>query len=155
MTNFIKQLILLYFLLFSVMLYSQNNNKDYSAEIVTLKNQNLENFIDSIDLKNHYLREGQIWYIDFRNKDKIKLASSRISKLIQLHSELFITIINNNIIFLVTEEDYMINIKKTGLWVDLKRFNILDLTFELSSYWILKEIDGKIKIIKESIYDGK
>lgn len=148
-------MILFIFFFINTGVFGQVNKANLSAEIVILENENLKKIIDSIDLKKYYLRDGQFWYIDFRKDDEIKLASGRISKFIQSDSNIYITIIDNTIIFIISKKDQIIPIKKTGLKVDLDRFNIIDLTFELSSYWVLKERKGKIKIISKSIYNGK
>ncbi|QHC84107.1 hypothetical protein AS589_04540 [Empedobacter brevis] len=142
-------------LFLSIGVFGQESKENIYAEIVTIKNNNLINFIELIDLKKYYLRDGQVWYIDFSKENEIKLASGRISKFIQSDSNIYITIIDNNIIFILSKKDQIIPIKKTGLKADLNRFNIIDLTFELSSYWILKEVNGEIKIVSKSIYNGK
>ncbi|WP_322970737.1 hypothetical protein [Faecalibacter sp. LW9] len=151
----IKKLMLFIILFINIGVSGQENKTNFLAEIVILENENLKSFIDSIGLKNYYLKDGQSWYLDFRKDDEIKLANIRKSKLIQPNTNIYITIINDNVIFILSKKNQTISIKKTGLEVDLNKFNFVDLTFELSSYWILKEKKGKIKIISKSIYDGR
>lgn len=135
--------------------FGQENKDNFSAEIVILEDKNLKNFIDSIGLKNYYLKDGQTWYLDFRKANEIKLTSSRKSRLFQPNTNVYLTIINDNIIFILSKKDDYIPIERTGLEVDLNKFNFINLTFELSSYWILKEVNGKIEIVSQSIYNGK
>ncbi len=143
------------YFLFSTSVFGQRHEENFTAEIVILENENLKKVIDSIDLKNYYLKDGQTWYLDFRKANEIKLASSRKSRLFQPNTNVYLTIINDNIIFILSKKDDYIPIERTGLEVDLNKFNFINLTFELSSYWILKEVNGKIEIVSKSIYDGK
>lgn len=154
MRNLILIITTMYFL-FSTSVFGQRHEENFTAEIVILENENLKKVIDSIDLKNYYLKDGQTWYIDFSNSNEIKLASFRKSKLFQSNTDVYLTIIDDNILFILSKRNHIIPIKKTGLKVDLNRFKFLDLTTELSSYWILKEVNGKIEIVSKSIYDGK
>ena len=143
------------YFLFSTSVFGQRHEENFTAEIVILENENLKKVIDSIDLKNYYLKDGQTWYLDFRKANEIKLASSRKSRLFQPNTNVYLTIINDNIIFILSKKDDYIPIERTGLEVDLNKFNFINLTFELSSYWILKEVNGKIEIVSQSIYNGK
>ncbi|MGV0829122.1 hypothetical protein ACTS9C_09645 [Empedobacter brevis] len=154
MRNLILIITTMYFL-FSTSVFGQRHEENFTAEIVILENENLKKVIDSIDLKNYYLKDGQTWYIDFSNSNEIKLASFRKSKLFQSNTDVYLTIIDDNILFILSKRNHIIPIKKTGLKVDLNRFKFLDLTTELSSYWILKEVNGKIEIVSQSIYNGK
>ncbi|WP_314059084.1 hypothetical protein [Empedobacter brevis] len=154
MRNLILIITTMYFL-FSTSVFGQRHEENFTAEIVILENENLKKVIDSIDLKNYYLKDGQTWYLDFRKANEIKLASSRKSRLFQPNTNVYLTIINDNIIFILSKKDDYIPIERTGLEVDLNKFNFINLTFELSSYWILKEVNGKIEIVSKSIYDGK
>lgn len=154
MRNLILIITTMYFL-FSTSVFGQRHEENFTAEIVILENENLKKVIDSIDLKNYYLKDGQTWYLDFSNSNEIKLASFRKSKLFQSNTDVYLTIIDDNILFILSKRNHIIPIKKTGLKVDLNRFKFLDLTTELSSYWILKEVNGKIEIVSQSIYNGK
>lgn len=60
---------------------------------------------------------------------------------------------NDNIIFILFSDEEDVQIRKTGFKVDLSEFKFRDLTFENSTYWILKEDEGKIEILKEYILE--
>lgn len=155
MKNFIRTIKVSLFFLLTIAVNGQIEQKDFSAEIVILKNQNLVNFIDSIGLSKFYLKDSQIWYIDFRKTDFIKLASMKKTKLFQPHTDVYLTMIDDKVIFILSRKNDLLPAIKTGFKVDLSKYNFFDLTFELSSYWILKEANGKIEIVDQSIYDRK
>ena len=120
---------------------------------VVLENESLKETIDFLNLQNHCITKGQSWYLDYRKGDYVILSRMRKSKLIQTGAKIYLTMRNDNIIFILFSDEEDVQIRKTGFKVDLSEFKFRDLTFENSTYWILKEDEGKIEILKEYILE--
>lgn len=149
--NSIKTIILLS--LFSSLLFAQEIEEDFSAELVVLNNENLKGIITNINLDEKCKRDGYVWVLDFRKEDYIELTSSKKSKLLRPNTNIFSTLLSDNIVFIILKKTNSISIEKTGFKIDLKRFNFYDVsTGPNVSSWYFKEVNGKIDLIKEDIY---
>lgn len=150
MNNF-KTIILL--LLFSNLLFAQEIKEDFSAELVVLNDLSLKEIITNINLDEKCKRERYVWVLDFRKEDYIELTSSKKSKLLRPNTNIYGTMLNDNIVFILLKENKSISIKKTGFKIDLNKFNFYDVsTGPNVSSWYFKKVNGKTDLIKEIIF---
>ena len=152
--NSIKTIIhLLLLLLLSNSLFAQEIKEDFSAELVIINDENLKEIITNINLDDYCKREGYVWIIDFRKKNYIELTSSKKSKLLRPDSSIYGTILNDEIIFIISNENDLISIKKIGFKIDLNKFNFYDVsTGPNVSSWYFKKLNEKTELVKENIF---
>lgn len=152
---YLKRMFLTFLISINCLAFCQNKENSFYAEIVIIEDLNLINTIDSLLLNNNCVIKRADLYLDYRKSDYyLILGQGSIKQYARFFKEdsvkIFMTFLNNNPFFILSKESDNLPIRKTDFKVDLSEFlNVYDYSIRDLSYWILKEQDKKMEVIKE------
>lgn len=129
------------------------------ALLVFFKDKDLSSLISNVISENNTCEKG-IWYAEIMDTSNILLSKSYLSNLIELSSlkenDLYMTTINNRIIFVISERRYDDLFQKTFFNLDLPTFSDLDFVYFYDfSYWHFQKMEDKFDVVEEKIYKCK
>lgn len=95
--------------------------------------------------------------MELKDSSNLLLSKSYPSNLIELaplhNAELYITTINDKILFIISESKYDFLFEKTSFQIELPTFSELDYVyFSNSSYWHLQKIQETFDVVEKRIY---
>lgn len=132
----------------------------YDSELVLFKNINFIKKLEEIIIKENSckkIKKNIDWYIEFKDSKEIIITHSRISNLYEIYGDspeldIYTTIINNQIVFVLLKNNDNRIISKTGLKVNLSNnLGKITLAAEHYSYWIVENNMNTFKIIGSKI----
>ena len=151
MTFYILRYLIIVFLLLPEV---QAQKKQTS--LVFFEEEDLSTLIRNIIVQNKKCEKG-IWYVEIKDSSNFLLSKSFLPNLIEQsylrNSELYMTTIDNNIVFIITDSDYDVLFKKTFFRSKLPKFSDLDYVYFYDfSYWHLQRKNDLFVVIEEKIY---
>lgn len=124
--------------------------------LVFFEENDLSSLVSNIISENSTCEKG-VWYIEIKDTSNILLSKSYLSNLIELSSlkksELYMTTVNNQILFIISDSKYDSLFKKTVFNIDLPTFSDLDFVYFYSfSFWHLQKMTDVYSVVHEKIY---
>lgn len=168
---FFKTYMCLFLSLFCTSVFAQKENsfqsnflmlnsekKSCNSELVFVNNSSLLNVLKTIIVDKKSCGKND-WYIDIRSKEQIIISQDRIANLLVLNEDkkkgnLFVTVINNQIVYLFVKHENETLIFKSRIQVDLSSFvgkYVLD--FQHFSSWTIKNENDTYKIAGNKIIE--
>jgi|SRR5690554_795950 len=146
---------LIIFFFFFVQVSAQKNQ----TTLVFFEEEDLSRLIESIIIENNNCNKG-IWYVEIKDSSNFLLSKSFLPNLIKQSSinniELYMTSIDNKIVFILTDSKYDLLFKKTFFRSELPEFTELDYVyFHNFSFWHLKKMNDLFNMVEEKIYNCK
>lgn len=122
-------------------------NEEFLSELIVFENKKLINLIESLNLNNQCLSEGEVWYLEYYD-NFIILSKTYLQNLIfKEYNRMYATIIQGKLFFLLINE-FDSTMKKTSFYLDISRYKNLNYTFgDESIFWYIAEENCEYKII--------
>lgn len=155
--NYLKYIIIILLLFTSGMSFCQKNKSFFYADIVIIKDLELIQTIESLTTNDQCISSRADLYIDYRNKDYIIFGQNSIKGYIGVYKKqntlIYLTFINNRLLFILSKKESNLPIQKTDFKVDLSEFlEIYDFSIRDLSSWHLKKVNGSYEIINEKLF---
>lgn len=147
------------YLIIFFFLFTEVQAQKSQATLVFFGEADLSRLIGNIIVENEKCEKG-IWYVEIKDSSNFLLSKSFLPNLIEQSSlrntELYMTTIENNIIFIMTDSDYDALFKKTFFRLELPEFSDLDYVYFYDfSYWHLQRKNGAFDVKVEKKYNCK
>ncbi len=137
--------------------FCQVEENSFYASVVVIEDSDLINAINTLIVDNKCINKRADLYLDYRKNDYFILGQGSIRQYTRLFKKedvkVYMTFLNNNPLFIFSNDDKNLPIRKTEFKIDLSDFlEVYDYSIRDLSYWILKEEGGETKVIKEVLF---
>ncbi len=152
--HYLKTTFLVFLISFNCTAFCQDKENPFYASVVVIEDSNLIKIIESLLVNNNCVNKRADLYLDYRKADYLTLGQGSIKQKVRFFKKdgvkIYMTFLNNNPFFIFSKEEKNLPIRKTDFKVDLNEFlEVYDYSIRDLSYWILKEREGKVEVIKE------
>ncbi len=143
----------IYILIFVLMISCLSFGQVDRSELITFKNKYFVELVQQVIKSKHNCNKNSSnhnWYIESQQDGSYLISINRISNLLHTlgNKQLYTTIINNQIVFFITQKENNFFSKK-GYFIDLNNYKDSEyVLFEDFSYWLVaksKKHDFAIK----------
>jgi|SRR5690554_5923936 len=147
------------YLIISFFLFGQIHAQKNQVTLVFFEEKDLSQLIENIIIENKNCKEG-IWYVEIKNSSNYLLSKSFLPNLIEQSSikniELYMTTIDNKVVFILTDRKFDRLFTKTFFRSELPEFSELDYVYFYNfSYWHLQKLNDVFNVVDEKIYKCK